>query len=87
MISKEVFVATINTLENIESRRDEYIIVALLEKIFNDNDLIRWWIYEKNCGKDFKKGDLISNGKKIDLSTAEKFYDYLMEEKKSEYEL
>ena len=86
MISKEMFVETIKALE-IESEHYEYIIVKLLEKIFNDNDLIDWWIYEKDFGRNFQKGDLISNGKKIDLSTAEKFYDYLMEETKSEHEL
>ena len=79
-----------------EEMRKEYTILipqmlpvhfTLLEKIFNNNELIEWWIYEKNFGKDFQKGDLISNGKNIDLSTSEKFYDYLMEEMKSEHEL
>lgn len=57
----------------------EDIVVKLLEKIFNDTQNISWWLYECNYGKNFKIGDLIDNGKEIDLTTPEKLYDYLIE--------
>ena len=47
--------------------------------MFNDSDLISWWIYELDYGRNFKMGDLIDNGVEIDLSTPEKLYDYLKE--------
>lgn len=58
----------------------ETIVVKLLENIFNDKDTISWWIYECNYGRDFSLGDLEVNGVEIDLSTAEKLYDYLIKE-------
>ena len=44
----------------------ENIVVKLLEKIFDDKDLISWWIYERNYGRD--KGTVIweEDGKEID---------------------
>ena len=57
----------------------EDIVVKLLEKIFNDEDVLTYWLYEKNYGRDYKKDDIIVNGKKIDLSTPEKLYDYLIQ--------
>lgn len=57
----------------------ETIVVGLLEKIFN-TDLISWWIYEMNYGRDFKIGYFTDNEIDIDLSTAEKLYDYLIHE-------
>lgn len=66
----------------------EDIAVKLLEKIFNDKDTLSWWLYECNYGRDFKIGDLEDNGVKIDLTTPEKLYDYLVEcyERNSEHE-
>lgn len=59
--------------------RHESAVIKVLEVMF-ETDLISWWIYEKNYGKNFKIGDLEDNGKKIDLSTSEKLYEYLLEE-------
>lgn len=58
------------------------IVVELLKNMFNDSDLIGWWIYELDYGRNFKMGDLIDNGVEIDLSTSEKLYDYLKENNK-----
>lgn len=58
----------------------ETIVVKLLENIFNNKDTISWWIYECNYGRDFSLGDLEVDGIEIDLSTAEKLYDYLIKE-------
>lgn len=60
----------------------ENIVVELLKNMFNDSDLIDWWIYELDYGRNFKMGDLIDNGVEIDLSTPEKLYDYLKENNK-----
>ena len=60
----------------------ENIVVELLKNMFNDSDLIGWWIYELDYGRNFKMGDLIDNGVEIDLSTPEKLYDYLKENNK-----
>ena len=57
----------------------EDIVIELLEDMFNDNELIGWWIYELEYGTKFKMGDLVDNGVKIDLSTPEKLYRYLKE--------
>ena len=56
----------------------ETIVVKLLENMFNDKDTISWWIYECNYGRDFSLGDLEVDGVEIDLTTAEKLYDYLV---------
>lgn len=57
----------------------ETIVVELLKNIFNDKDTISWWLYECNYGRDFSLGDLEVNGIEINLSTAEKLYDYLVD--------
>lgn len=58
----------------------ETIVVKLLENMFNDNDIISWWIYELDYGTSYKKGCIVDkDGKEIDLSTAEKLYDYLID--------
>lgn len=56
----------------------ETIVVKLLENMFNDTDILSWWIYELDYGKYFSIGDLEDNGKQIDLTTPEKLYDYLI---------
>lgn len=57
----------------------EDLVVRLLENMFNNNDIISYWLYERNYGRDFKLGDVLDNGKAIDLSTPSKLYDYLVE--------
>lgn len=55
----------------------ENIVVELLENMFNDTDLIGWWLYERDYGRE--EGTVIwEDDKEIDLSTAEKLYDYLI---------
>ena len=58
----------------------ETIVVRLLKLMFNDyDDLISWWIYEKDYGRkeEIKCWDGCSN--EVDLSTPENLYDYLIE--------
>ena len=57
------------------------IVVQLLENMFNDNDMISYWIYELNYGRDYKDGYISDcDGNNIDVSTVEKLYDYLVAE-------
>lgn len=59
----------------------ENLVVSLLEKIFNGDDTISWWLYELNYGRKYYAGCIQdANGKNIDLSTAEKLYDFLIKE-------
>lgn len=58
--------------------------IKLLEMNLGINDeLISWWVYQTDFGKDFKIGDLEDpkeedeNLKTPDLSTVEKLYDYI----------
>lgn len=92
MISKEEFAKTINdlkkTTEFIEKLNadlpelcftHEKVIISLLEKIFKDEVTISWWIDELDYGKKYKDGCLKDmNGNIIDVSTAEKLYDFLI---------
>lgn len=57
----------------------ESIVVKLLEKIFNDKEgIISWWIYELDYGREYEDGCFIDEDRRyIDVSTAEKLYDYL----------
>ena len=57
----------------------EQIVVDLLKSIFNDYDTIRWWIYELDYGRLYSDGVFQDgNGNNIDVSSAEKLYDYLV---------
>lgn len=57
------------------------IVVQLLENMFNDNDMISYWINELNYGRDYKDGYIQDcDGNNIDISTVEKLYDYLVGE-------
>ena len=47
---------------------------------FNALDDIQYFIYELDNGKRWKPGDVTVNNKDIDMSTAEKLYDYLVKE-------
>ena len=76
--------------DNIDNRENDFInagsicighesvVVELLENMFNDKDTISWWLYECNYGRAFGLGNLEVDGIEIDLSTAEKLYDYLI---------
>ena len=58
----------------------EIIVVQLLENMFNDTDILSWWLYDLDYGRKFKIGCIQDeNGQDIDLSTADKLYDYLVE--------
>ena len=69
----------------------ETIVVKLLENMFNDEEILSWWLYELDYGRKFKLGYLQQekNGKiiNIDLSTTEKLYDYLISSIESEEKL
>lgn len=56
----------------------EDIVVKLLENMFNDKDVISWWLYEKDYGQDESLKMWDEFGNEIDVSTAEKLYDYLV---------
>ena len=56
------------------------IVINLLRAMFNlqDDDVLDWWIYEQDFGRTYKDGDITeADGTIIDLSTAEKLYDYI----------
>ena len=58
----------------------ESVVVELLENMF-DTDMISYWIYELDYGRNYKDGYVQDGeGNIIDLSTLEKLYDYLIEE-------
>ena len=58
----------------------ESVVVYLLENMF-DTDMISYFIYELDYGKNYKNGYVLDGvGNIIDLSTAEKLYEYLIKE-------
>lgn len=59
------------------SCRCEEIIIKLLEDSFNDNDIISWWIYEMDFGKDADKKSLFVDGKIMPIKTIRDLYNYL----------
>ena len=62
----------------------ESVVVYLLERMF-DTDMISYFIYELDYGEKYKKGCVLDeNMNEIDLSTAEKMYDYLVKSLESE---
>lgn len=64
----------------------ESVVVYLLENMF-DTDMISYWIYELEYGEKYKEGCVLDeNMNEIDLSTAEKMYDYLVKSLESEEE-
>ena len=76
--------------DNIENRERDFInagsicighesvVVYLLERIF-DTDMISYFIYELDYGKEYKDGYVQDGeGNNIDISTVEKLYDYLI---------
>ena len=84
--------------DNIENRERDFInagsicighesvVVYLLENMF-DTDIISYWIYELDYGERYTEGCVLDeNMNNIDLSTAEKLYDYLVQAIESEGE-
>ena len=64
----------------------ESVVVYLLERMF-DTDMISYFIYELEYGKKYKAGCVLDEDvNEIDLSTAEKLYDYLVQALESEGE-
>lgn len=58
-------------------------LFELLSDCMNDkDDLICWWLYDTNCGDDVGEDNRIwedaETGEKIDLTTIEQLYDYLV---------
>lgn len=59
----------------------ENIVIELLTDMFNAGDIISWWIYDLEYGTKYKDGCITEkDGTIIDVSTAEKLYDYLYKE-------
>ena len=57
----------------------ESLVVKLLENIFDDNEIISWWLYELDYGRKYFDGCIqYKNCKDIDLSDEGKLYDYLV---------
>ena len=78
--------------DNIDNRENDFInagsicighesvVVELLENMFN-SDMISYFIYELEYGEKYEKGCVLdANMNNIDLSTAEKLYDYLVQD-------
>ena len=64
----------------------ENVVVYLLERMF-DTDMISYFIYELDYGEKYKKGCVLDeNMNEIDLSAAEKLYEYLIKSLESEEE-
>ena len=58
----------------------ESVVVYLLENMF-DTGMIGYWVYELEYGEKYEKGCVLdANMNNIDLSTAEKLYDYLVQD-------
>lgn len=56
----------------------DVLVELLATSMGDDGDLISWWCYEKNFGRDFYPGDLVNNGREISLRTAEELWNYLV---------
>ena len=55
-------------------------VIYLLEELTNDEKhMILQFAYELDWGKKWEPGCTLNKGVDVDLSTAEKLYDYLME--------
>lgn len=69
-------------INNLPVTSHEYMVVRLLEIMFNDSSTIQYWIYDLNYGRDYTEGCIKYNDSIIiDISTADKLYDYLVESK------
>lgn len=59
----------------------EDIVVNLLEDMFDGTDMISWWLYDLDYGREYKRGCIKDcNGKNINVSDSGKLYDYLIKE-------
>ena len=58
----------------------EQTVVELLENMFNNKDIISWWLYELDYGRKYEDYCMTVDDKPIDLSDAGKLYDYLIKE-------
>ena len=57
----------------------EVPLLRILEAMFEDKDIISWWIYETDFGRRQDMAYVIeADGTKVDLSTAEELYEYLL---------
>lgn len=82
---------------NINYQKDEYVmlpqtydtVINLLGGVFGleDSELIYWWVFDMDFGRNFKMGDILLDGEEIDLSTPELLYDYLKTIKEENNEL
>lgn len=63
----------------------ETIVVDLLKEMFYDkSDVIGWWIWENDYGRTVDLTSITeSDGTPIDVTTPEKFYDYLLNVRES----
>lgn len=56
------------------------IVIDILQKMFNNDDTISWWIYELDYGRKYEDGCITEkDGTIIDVSTAKKLYKFLVE--------
>lgn len=54
------------------------VLIELLATLSGpDSDLISWWCYEENFGRDYCPGDLVVDGRDVPLYTAEDLWNYL----------
>lgn len=59
----------------------ENIVLKLLENMFKDTDVISYWLYDLDFGRDYEEGCFLRiDETPIDISSAEKLYDYLISE-------
>lgn len=58
----------------------EDIVVKLLEIIFNDHEILSYWLYELDYGRKYTEGCISDENGNIDISTLEKLYEYLVKE-------
>lgn len=64
----------------------EWIVQELLIEIMDDlkNGFIDWWCNEAEYGENYTPGDVVINGKEIELRTAGQLYDFLVAQKEGE---
>ena len=60
--------------------KHEELITRLLRIAMNDEeaDWIGYYIYERDYGRKMKLGDIEYEGKKLNINTPEKLYDFLL---------
>ena len=54
-------------------------VVFLLDKLMgSENNDVDYWVFQLNYGRDYYEGCVEWNGEAVDISTAEKLYDYMV---------